>query len=249
MGSANISKIERVHAPRSPDIWVDLCLNKQKGTFFARVGQETIEESTKAEAVRKTQEALARLTTIEWKPVIIIRTTDRGPRDDHFDGGTENNMPNYSASCSFDYLRRERAVNPLKPKERIERMHSIDFEEVIKKRRADAGYFERTPADKKRRADEVEAELRHGRAASEFVHNVYNWATRESHFSGARDRKLHEYELPYTEEAWAGVLRIAQTLRETQKKLDAFAAEATPKVLAALGAGKGPLMLLPKGDK
>lgn len=242
MRSSNISKIERVFCPKSPDIWVDLCLNKERGLFFARVGQETIEEEKKVDAVRKTQEALTRLYVTEWVPVILIRTIERDKTDD---AGTENNMPNFQASCEFSYMRRERAQNPLKPKERIERMHTADFEEAVKdKRKWEASFT--LGADRKTRVEEVEATMRQERAANSHVHTVYDWGERERHYGGGRKRK--EYELPYSEEAWAGIQRIAYALRETQQRLDEFAAKATPKTLAALGASSGPLLLLPQKE-
>jgi hypothetical protein len=57
------------------------------------------------------------------------------------------------------------------------------------------------------------------------------------HGSWDKERGTEEYELPYTPEAWAGILRIDHTLREMQRMLAQFAEKATPVTLAQLGSG------------
>ena len=224
--ASNISKIERVSAPQNAHLWVDLKLDKERGKFFADVNGETISEDTKAEAVKKIQAALKLVTQVSWREVILIRVdTRREVEDDEDEGNSfENNKPVYSSSCSFTYARRERAANPLKPKETIERDHREDFEKKVAETRNRAGYFEHTAAKKKARADAEEQQMRERRAILAGVDA--QWEPFNKH--------TVEYELPYSEEAWAGIRRIAQALRETQAKLDEFARGATTEKLAAL---------------
>jgi hypothetical protein len=228
VGSSNISKIERVSAPQNSTLWVDLCLNKERGVFFAEVGGEHIEEETKAKAIEKIKTALNRVTQVDWRQVILIRVDKRRVVEEEDDerGGTENGKPVYTAHCSFTYLRRERAKNPLKPKETIEREHEEDFELQVAEARDRAGYFERG-ARKKERADQTEREMREKRAILAGVRSQWD------HFGD----HVVEYELPYSKDAWAGIRRIAQALRDTQAKLDEFARGATTEKLAALVTG------------
>jgi len=221
--SGHIAKIERVDAPqRGNNLWVDLLLDKRTGVFFAQVGGKRVEAKSKDEAVALVKAALASVTQVQWRSVILLRVRDRR-RENRDDGGMENNRPVFSASCDFTYLRRERAVNPLKPKETIERDHQEDFELRVKEARKREAYFEHTPAAKKKRADEVEARMRQERDALANVGPLWNYFEHTS-----------EYELPYTPEAWAGIRRIAQAIHDTQDKLDAFARTATPERLLAL---------------
>lgn len=223
--SVNVVKVERVDAPqRGNNLWVDLLFDKKAGLFFARVGGKRIEAKSKDEAVALTKEALRAVTQVEWREVILIRVRDRAK--DEADVAHENNRPVFSSSCSFTYLRRERATNPLKPKETIERLHREDFEIQVRVHRKHEEYFGYGAADKKKRGDEAERGMREDRAALAHVEPVWD------HFE-----KTTEYELPYSPEAWAGIERIAQALRDTQAKLDEFAAVATPKILQGLAVG------------
>ncbi len=239
--ASNISKIERVNAPNNAHIWVDLKLNKQRGVFFADVGVERIASEVKAEAVKKTQEALSRVTQTVWREVILIRVDNRSRSEitSH-----ENNKPVFGASCSFTYMRRERAQNPIKPKECIEREHREDFEMRIAERREREAYFgysrdEKVYSrdEKKKRADEVEARMREDRMTLRDAGPQWSFVFDED--------KIVEYEIPYSEEAWRGVQRIAQALRDTQAKLNEFARGVTPERLAALATGDVLKQLLP----
>lgn len=230
-----IAKIERVEAPaRGSRLWVDLCLDKRTGDFFANVNGKRVIAKSKDEAVKLVKEALAVVTVVQWRPVLLLRVDARRCDDDDDCQGRENDNIVFSASCSFTFLRRERANNPLKPKEIIEREHREDFELRVQKRRKHEAIFGRSTADKSRRADEAEADLRRDRDAMARVHGVWN------HFE-----HTEEYELPYSPEAWAGIRRIAQTLRDTQAKLDEFARLATPERLLALASGDVKWLLLP----
>lgn len=235
--AGNISKIERIHSTKSVTLWVDLCLNKSSGVFFANVGSERIEAKTKDEAVKRVQAALAKITDVKWRQVIVLRVAKRDA-DDGYNSGYENNLQVLSADCSFVYMRRERAPNPLVPKQEIERSHPIDFEEEIREGREQAAYFEAGKAEKKRRGDEQEAEMRQSRAMLEHVRA--RWSPNSD--------TIDEYELPYSDEAWAGVERIAEALRQTQDRLDALVAGATTEKLAGLAA-KPVSLLLTKGTK
>lgn len=228
MSGSNISKIERVEAPNNRAFVVDLCLDKHTGKFFAHVGKECVEDVTKDGAIKKVQEALAKVSATEWTAVIVIEVSKQNRHDD----STYNDMPCRSEHCGFSFFRRERAQDPLKKKERIERMHTEDFERHVKEERRDVSRFEHGDS-KKRRADAREAALREGRASMHDVHHVFD----------SRSHEVH-YEIPYSPEAWAGVERIAATLRDVQSKLDAFAASATSAQLAALASGDV-LKLLP----
>jgi len=217
--SSHISKIERIHARHNPQFYAELCLDKRTGVFFADVGGQQVRENTKETAVAKAQELLDKVTTTEWRQVILLRVSDRKSDDDL--NGTENGKRVYSAMCSFDYLRRERATNPLKPKSTIEREHVDEFEERVLKEREWYSNHGRT------RADEVERRLREERASSFRVDTTW-----DSFRDGTR-----EFELPYSPEAWVGVQRIAQAIRETQARLDAFIEQVTPERLSQLVGG------------
>jgi len=228
MGSANVSKIERVSSSKSHALWVDLFLDKQEGTFFADVGGERVAAKTKAEAVKEVIAALDRITEVAWREVILIRI-ERGRGEDDDDDhvtGNENGLPVFGSSCRFTYFRRERAAHPLRRKEVVEREHREDFERRVAAARKDAAYFGRDKAEKKRRADEEEQKLRDQRAALLRVSSV--WKPGEL---------TAEYEIPYSPEVWAGIQRIARTLRDTQALLDAFVSQATPERFAALATG------------
>jgi len=220
MSGSHLSKIERVHSPQSHRLFVDLYLNKRNGEFFADVGGERVTSKTKDSAVTRVQELLGKVTQTEWRQVILLRVDESREEGDR--GSTENGKHVFSALCSFTYLRRERAANPLKPKETIEREHADEFEERVKEARERARYFD----DRIGRADEAERQLRDDRAALVRVEGPWE-------FNG----KVKEYELPYTPEAWAGIQRISQALHETQAKLNEFARGATPEKLAQLASG------------
>lgn len=220
MSGSHLSKIERVHSPQNGRLGADLFLNKRNGMFFADVGGERVSEHTKVAAVARVKELLAKVTQTEWRQVILIRVDESEERRDS--AGTENGKHVFTASCRFTYLRRERSVNPLKPKETIEREHADEFEERVKEARERAAYFERAGA----RADEAEKELRSRRDAMADIDSP--WEHR---------KEVKEYELPYSPEAWAGIQRISQVLHETQAKLDEFARGATTEKLAQLVSG------------
>jgi len=219
MGSNNISKIERVQAPQGGSLGTDLYLNKEEGFFFADVGNERVLADTKAEAIEKTREALTRVAQTAWREVIVIQAPKQR-RDESDLFSWHNNMPVFGASCSFHYFRRERAQDPLKSRQTIEREHSADFEVRIKAARRDVHGW--TPEEKRKRADDKEKQMRETRARLGDVHKVY-----------VSDNDV-EYEMPYSDEAWAGIERIAKTIRETQERLDAFSKQATPKLLARI---------------
>jgi len=225
--SSNISKIERVSAPQNSSLWVDLKLDKDAGTFFSDVGGERIRADTKAKAIEKTRAALQQLAQVDWREVIVIRIEKegRGREDEAGVTNWENRMPVFGSSCSFSYMRRERASNPLKPKETIEREHREDFEKRVAEARRHAADFEWQKPLKKKKADEAEQTLRDDRSILTDAHNLW-----------LHDH-LIEHELPYSPEAWAGIRRIAQALIDTQAKLDEFAKGATPEKLAALATG------------
>jgi len=230
MGSANVSKIERVSSSKSHALWVDLCLDKQEGTFFADVGGERVADKTKDGAVKKVVAALDRVTEVAWREVILIRI-ERGREEDDDDDhdhvtGNENGLPVFGGSCRFTYLRRERAAHPLRRKEVVEREHREDFERRVVECRKSAARFGHDRAEKRRRADEEEQKLRDQRAALVRVGSVWNPGERTA-----------EHEIPYSPEAWAGIQRIARTLRDTQALLDAFVSQATPERFAALATG------------
>ena len=238
MGSANVSKIERVSSSKSHALWVDLCLDKQDGTFFADVGDERVTDKTKEGALKKVVAALDRLTEVAWREIILIRIEKkRGEDDEDLVAGNENGMPVFGSSCRFTYLRRERAAHPLRRKEIVEREHREDFEQRVVECRKSAARFGPDKAEKKRRADEEEQKLRDQRAALVKVSSVWEQGDRTA-----------EYELPYSPEAWAGVQRIAQTLRDTQALLDAFVSQATPERFAALATGDVLRQLGPGSD-
>jgi hypothetical protein len=80
--------------------------------------------------------------------------------------------------------------------------------------------------ERKERADRDEAAARAARDSLERVDMAYECREYEE-----------EHEMPYTPEAWAGIQRIAATLREMQAKLDEFTRGATPTSLAQLAKG------------
>jgi hypothetical protein len=222
VSGSNTSKIEMVGAPGNASVWVDLCLDKRDGMFWARVGDETVREKTKEQAVKKTREALSRLENVRWRQVIVVSVM-KNRRDG---GGTSNGIEQRHASCSVSYERVERSPNPMRKGEEIERLHPVDFEEKVKEERESAGsYWGGTSGEKKERADEAESKLRQERSALAGSHQVWKHEDR------------HEHEIPYSEEAWAGIERIAATLRETQRRLDEFASKWTQDSLALLGRG------------
>lgn len=116
-------KIEQVCSPQSSSLWVELYLDKASGIFFSDVGGQRIKSMMKAEAVEQTKAALKRLGTVDWKQIILLRVDTRPV---NLKGGVENGLEVFSAQCSVTYMRRERAKNPTKPKELIEREHTVD---------------------------------------------------------------------------------------------------------------------------
>jgi hypothetical protein len=237
MSRADLSKIERVVSPKNHKLGVDLFLDKRDGKFFADVGGERVSDVTKSGAIEKVRALLAKITVVEWRPVILLRI-DESERDED-DVGRENDKRVFTASCSFTYLRRERAVHPLKPKELIEREHIDEFEERVAKERKRVASYEFGVA-KKIRADETEKKLRDDRAALS--------RTEEPYFSHWNNNSV-EHELPYSPEVWAGVQRISQALRETQARLNTLVRTATPTSLARLGTGDVFKLLPPAGKK
>jgi hypothetical protein len=237
MSYGDQTKIERVTSPaKGSNLGVDLYLDKTTGQFYAHVNRKTISADTKDKAVKRIQAALAALTDVAWREVILLRVdADPKERDDDHEG-TENGNSVYSTSCSFTYLRRERGIDPLKPKKTIEREHREEFEERVANARKNPGAYKHT----KEAADLAERDLRDSRAAMGSVSEPYTYF---GHRHGTK-----EYELPYSEEAWAGIRRIAQALRDTQAKLNAFARGATTEQLMQLATGD-PMRLLSAGPK
>jgi hypothetical protein len=219
MGSANVSKIERVSSSKNRTLWVDLCLDKQEGNFFADVGGERITDKTKDGAVKKVVAALDRVTGVVWREVILIRVEKAREVDEDDDEGDdrvtgrENDLLVFGSSCRFTYLRRERAAHPLRSKEVVQREHREDFESRVTRRRKEEARFGHDKAEKKRRADEEEQRLRDRRAALVTIGSVWEQGERTT-----------ECELPYSDEAWHGIQLIAQALRTTQAQLNAFVA-------------------------
>jgi hypothetical protein len=234
MSARDVVKVGRVSASgRSSAPAADLFLDKDSGLFFGRVGERRVEAPTKARAEALVLKALRRVTDLEWREVIVLRV----PKRDASKSSEENGLPVYGASCSFEYLRRERADNPLKRTETFEREHREDFElrVVEESERASRAGFDKV--DRKQRADERESKLRGDREDSSKVQTQYKpWHGEK------------EVVLPYTPEAWAGILRVDQALRETQARLDQFAATATAEKLVALLTGDALLSLPAAGE-
>jgi hypothetical protein len=229
VSTRDVVKVGRVSASgRSSAPAADLFLDKDSGLFFGRVGERRVEAPTKAKAEALVLKALRRVTDLEWREVIVLRI----PKRDASESSKENGLPVYGASCSFEYLRRERADNPLKRTETFEREHREDFELRVRKQRdvASRGGFDKL--EREQRADECEAKLRRDREDSAQVQ------TQWKPWHGER-----EVVLPYTPEAWAGILRIDQAIRQTQARLDRFAVEATAEKLVALTTGDALLSL------
>jgi hypothetical protein len=214
-----ISKIERVHASRNYLLGVDLLLHKDSGLFYADVNGKRVSADTKEKAIKLVRAALDLVAVVEWREVIVLRVDNR-PGDS---GGMENGKHVHAASCRFEYIRRERAANPLKPKETIEREHRVEFEQRVALVRENTLRYMKGP-EGKLRADAEEREFRNARAALVGVESP--WQDQQE-----------LYEIPYSEEAWTGIQRIAAALHETQAKLDAFARSATPEKLKALATG------------
>jgi len=220
MSGSNTSKIERVHAPGNLAVWVDLCLDKRSGTFWSRVGTKEIREPTKEAALKATREALSQIAGVQWRQLIVVTVPRQRPEHD----SSRNGIPSRSECCSISYERVERAPNPMREDKQIERLHPIDFEEVVQDARESAA-SRNYGAEKRRRMDEVEEEKRLERSTLQGSHSVYDW------------EKDLVYEIPYSDEAWAGIERIAATIKETQRRLDEFAGKWTTDSLAKLGAG------------
>jgi hypothetical protein len=231
MSGSNILKIERVSVPGNDSVWVDLCLDKKKGVFWARVGNVDVREGTKEEAVKKTKEALSKLSNVQWRQVIVISVS----KAERNEGGVtrRSGIGQHHACCSVSYERVERSTNPTRKNEQIERLHAADFEDQIKEERERAAGWEFDRLKKKVRADEQEAKFRQARSTLADSREVWE--------HGAET--MIKYEIPYSDEAWAGIERIAETLRAMQKRLDEFAAEWTTESLAALGSGTDTLFL------
>ena len=223
---ADIAKIEQVHARGKLAMSVDLLLDKTTGLFFAQVNGKRLEANTKEKAVKLVVRALDEIANVVWREVIVLRVgKEREGDEDDTIVTHENSRRVFGSSCSFTYFRRERAANPTNPKKQIEREHPVDFEArvaLVRKRYLEFGRRSHHGADI---SDVRETELRQERA---------NMARVEQPWDPHNDQ---EYELPYTPEAWAGIQRIAQTLRDTQAKLNAFAQGATSESLAQLAAG------------
>ncbi len=233
MSTHNVVKVGRVSASgRSSAPAADLFLDKDSGLFFARVGEQRVEAKTKDKAEALVLKALRTVTDLEWREVIVLRVPKR-----ENSRSQENHLPVYGASCYFEYMRRERADNPLKRTETFEREHREDFELRVREQRDIASHSGFDKVERKRRADEREAKLRKDREDNSQVQTQWRpW------------RGEKEIVLPYTPEAWAGILRIDATLRETQARLDRFTTEATADKLVALATGSFPLLVLPTGD-
>jgi hypothetical protein len=237
MGSGNVSKIERVSSSNNRTLWVDLCLDKREGTFFADVSGERVTAKTKEEAVQKVIAALDCVTQVAWREIILIRINKAREDDEDYDDrvtGRENDLLVFGSSCRFTYMRRERSVHPLRPKEVIQREHREDFERRVDLARKAEARFGHDKAEKKRRANEEEQRLRDRRAALVSIGGVWE-----------QGERVTEYELPYSAEAWSGIQRVAQTLCDTQALLDAFVSKATPERFAALASGDVLLQLGP----
>jgi hypothetical protein len=231
--SGRILKIEQISAPRNRELVVTLSMNRETGVFFANVGGKLVEETTKERAVKRIEELLGKITDVPWRQVILLRVDKRrnGVGDDC---SQENSKAVYSASCSFTYLRRERAPNPLVKGRSVEREHADEFEARVLRARERVMEYEHGAKAKRDRADKEERQLREDRAALVRVDSPWT-------LHGSSEV---EYEMPYTPEAWAGIQRIAAAIIEMQSRLDAFTAQASPEKLAALGTGD-PLKLLP----
>jgi hypothetical protein len=236
----DIVKIERVSAPRNRQFAVDLCMDKRTGKFFARVGGEHIEADTKGEAVAAVEARLAKIVDVVWREVILLRVDTRKIGEDSSHESHENDMSVYHSSCSFSYARRERAKNPL-GRGQVEREHREEFEERVAREREHVEKFEHDRKRRRDRADEVEQRMRENRAALVRL---------QSPFHDSRDERagIREYELAYSAEAWAGVLRIDRALREMQAKLEEFVSQATSEKLTSLAAAEL-LRLLPAGGE
>ena len=228
---ADIAKIEQVHARGKLAMSVDLLLDKTTGLFFAQVNGKRVEANTKEKAVKLVVRALDEIANVVWREVIVLRVgKEREGDEDDTIVTHENSRRVFGSLCSFTYFRRERAANPTNPKKQIEREHPVDFEaRVALVRKRYLKYGGGVSVSSRDAADARERELRHERATLMRVEQPWD------------PHNDQEHELPYTPEAWAGIQRIAQTLRDTQAKLNAFARGATSESLAQLAAGGGDL--------
>jgi hypothetical protein len=84
--SGHIAKIDRIYVPQHGNhLWVDLFLDKRSGDFFAQVNGKRVEAKSKDEAVKLVREALAAVTQVAWRQVLLIRVRERN-REDRDDG-------------------------------------------------------------------------------------------------------------------------------------------------------------------
>ena len=232
--SRSVAKIERIYTDGvGHAISADLYLDKGTGMFFADVGGRRIQADTKEKTVQLVKAGLAGVAQVAWREVILLRVN--GLPADSVSASSENSKPVFHVDCSFTYLRRERAANPLQPKKTIEREHREDFEKRVLEARKRAVHFEHTRKAQQERADVEEAALRDARAVLAHVESQWTYL----------DPGVTEYEMAYSEEAWTGILRIAQALIDTQARLDAFCRAATPEKLVQLVTGDA-LRMLPE---
>jgi hypothetical protein len=230
MGSVYRAKVDMVKAPGGSPLTTALFLDKRTGKFFAQVGSERVEADTKDEAVAKVQAALGRVTQVEWRPVIFLVVDKRRERDDEdpFHSGSTNDMSTYSSSLTFRWYRREVAADPLDQKAELEREHTDEFEQRVRDARENVHAWDR--AEKEKRADELEKQMRRARSILADVHTKYRYSS-----------DTEELEIPYTPEAWAGIQRIAEAIRQADENLRALSRQASALSLA----GAAPPALLP----
>ena len=107
-------------------VTADVMLNRDTKTFFVEVSGRRVEAPTAADAMKQGRKALDDSQSHVWEELIEVSAPTEDWRND----------PGEVARLAFVFRRFERAVDPMKKGEHLERPHRLDVRKVDEERRA-----------------------------------------------------------------------------------------------------------------
>jgi len=202
---------------------VKVFFDAKKSVFFARVGDERIEEKTIEACRERTKAALRNLSRLVWQPMIAVKghASETGWKA-RFGLATACNLTAFGAGLSFTYQRFELARDPLSKRDLVRPWLNEDGLSDD-----DLGRLDCFPTERERKSEARDAAVRNAHNRKE----------------GLDVGEFHEIEderstmIPYTPETWARLEALHGQFKALGERVVTMLGDGN--VAGLLGAGSG----------
>lgn len=176
---------------------VDIMLDRNENTFFAKVGDERVTDNTANGCKEKARKLLQTLRDFDWKPYIWVQPPEEKERGSYWGGG-RNAVSKMETKLVFQFWRAEIAQRP------------------------DGNWVERQFLDENGLADDDSRDLaeqhlkdraesnRSDRTSGDDIHN--HWPQHEKTYGTIK--------LPYNPAIWAALMAVKDRIEQARTQLD-----------------------------